>query len=64
MSSFSKRVAIYARYSTEHQRDASLEDQIALCKERADREGWKIVKIYQDAAISGQSLNRPSYQTF
>ena len=62
MDLFSKRVAIYARYSTEHQREASLEDQIALCKERAEREGWQIVKIYQDAAIYGKSLNRPNYQ--
>ena len=62
MNSFSKRVAIYARYSTQHQPQASLEDQIALCKERADREGWQVVKVYQDAAISGKSLDRTNYQ--
>ena len=30
--------AIYARYSSDLQRDASIEDQIRLCKERAKRE--------------------------
>ncbi len=31
-------IAIYARYSTDMQRDASIEDQIRLCQERADKE--------------------------
>ncbi len=33
------RVAIYARYSSDSQRDASIEDQIRVCRQRADREG-------------------------
>ena len=36
------RVCIYARYSSDKQREASIEDQVRLCEERAAREGWKV----------------------
>lgn len=56
------RVAIYARYSSDNQRDASIEDQVRLCKERAAKEGWLVSNIYTDHAISGASLMRPGVQ--
>jgi site-specific DNA recombinase len=56
------RAAIYARYSSDNQRDASVEDQIRLCKERIKREGWRLEQTYTDRAISGASLLRPGYQ--
>ena len=56
------KVAIYARYSTELQREASIEDQIRACQERAKREGWKIVNCYTDHAVSDASLMRPGLQ--
>ena len=56
------KVALYARYSSEHQRDASIEDQLRICRERAEREGWTIVDSYTDRAISGASLLRPGIQ--
>ena len=56
------RVALCARYSSDKQREASIEDQIRLCEERAAREGWKIVQHYTDHAISGASLMRPGIQ--
>jgi site-specific DNA recombinase len=55
--------AIYARYSSDLQRDTSIEDQVRLCKERAKREGWHVVNCYSDHAISGASLLRPGIQT-
>lgn len=55
-------VAIYARYSSDNQRDASIEDQIRVCKHRAEREGWTVVNCYTDHAISGASLMRPGVQ--
>tara|TARA_R110000787_G_scaffold88103_5_gene187254 strand:+ start:62 stop:1804 length:1743 start_codon:yes stop_codon:yes gene_type:complete len=55
-------VALYARYSSDNQRDASIEDQLRLCRERADREGWRIVDSYSDRSISGASLIRPGIQ--
>ena len=57
------RVAIYARYSSEAQRDASIEDQVRVCRVRAEREGWEVVKVLADHAISGATTLRPGYQS-
>ncbi|WP_264997183.1 recombinase family protein, partial [Komagataeibacter xylinus] len=58
------RVALYARYSSDNQRDASIEDQFRICREHAKREKWKIVGAYKDAGISGASMIlRPGIQT-
>ena len=35
-------VAIYARYSSDNQREASIADQFRICREYAKRKGWKI----------------------
>ncbi|MHC1547987.1 recombinase family protein [Phyllobacterium sp. K27] len=56
------KVALYARYSSDNQRDASIEDQLRICRARAEREGWQIVDSYTDRAISGASLIRPGIQ--
>ncbi|RWL93623.1 MAG: recombinase family protein [Mesorhizobium sp.] len=57
------RVALYARYSSDSQRDASIEDQLRLCREQAAREGWSVAGTYEDAAISGAStVLRPGIQ--
>ncbi|NQV79365.1 MAG: recombinase family protein [Alphaproteobacteria bacterium] len=57
------RAAIYARYSSDNQRDASIEDQVRLCKARIDHEGWQLASTYSDRAISGSStFLRPGYQ--
>ena len=55
-------VALYARYSSDNQREASIEDQLRLCRERAEREGWRIADSYSDRSISGASLIRPGIQ--
>ncbi|GGB13394.1 resolvase [Brucella endophytica] len=56
------RAALYARYSSDNQRDASIEDQLRLCRARAEREGWTVLDSYTDRAISGASLLRPGVQ--
>ncbi|WP_413989096.1 recombinase family protein [Labrys okinawensis] len=57
------RAALYARYSSDSQRDASIEDQFRLCREHASLEGWSVAGSYQDAAISGAStVLRPGFQ--
>jgi site-specific DNA recombinase len=56
------RVGIYARYSSDNQRDASIEHQVRSCRTRADREGWSVVEIFDDRAISGTEALRPGYQ--
>ncbi len=45
-----KRVAIYIRVSTSKQ---DTENQRRELEAVADRSGWKIVKVYEDAGISG-----------
>ena len=58
------RVALYARYSSDNQRDASIEDQLRICREKAEREKWTTVSTYKDAGISGASMIlRPGIQT-
>ena len=56
------RVAVYARYSSENQREASIEDQTRNCEKRATQEGWSVTHRYQDKAISGSTNVRPGYQ--
>jgi site-specific DNA recombinase len=56
------RTVIYARYSSDLQRDASIEDQVRLCRERIDREGWTYLHAYTDRAQSGASTLRRAYQ--
>jgi len=56
------RVAIYARYSSDMHSQASIEDQIRLCDERARSAGGMIVQTYTDHAISGASMMRPGIQ--
>ena len=57
------RAAIYARYSTDMQRAASIEDQARNCRKRADAEGWEIVATFADEAITGSDASRPQYQS-
>jgi len=45
------RAVLYARYSSDQQREASLEDQLRLCRERITAEGWHLVQVFQDRAL-------------
>jgi site-specific DNA recombinase len=51
-----KTAAIYARYSSDLQKDRSIDDQIALCKEIALRNGYSVAEIFTDRAKSGASM--------
>jgi DNA invertase Pin-like site-specific DNA recombinase len=56
------RAAIYARMSTDKQSDTSPEDQIARCREYAERHGWHVLDelVVAEHGISGASRhNRP-----
>jgi DNA invertase Pin-like site-specific DNA recombinase len=56
------RVALYARYSSDRQSENSIDDQLRICRERVEREGWEVVHVFQDAAISGATNTRPGFQ--
>jgi hypothetical protein len=45
------KVAIYARYSSDNQRDASIADQLRICREFAARQGWTVTQEFTDQAI-------------
>ncbi|MBM5811956.1 MAG: hypothetical protein FJ191_08345 [Gammaproteobacteria bacterium] len=57
------RAATYARYSSDQQRESSLEDQQRNCHARATREAWEVVRDFTDAAISGSTTERPGYRS-
>src|SRR5690348_4299580 len=56
------RAVIYARFSSELQRNESIEDQVEVCRREAERQDWTVVKVYADRALSGASRFRPQYQ--
>jgi DNA invertase Pin-like site-specific DNA recombinase len=56
------RTALYARFSTDRQSEASVEDQFRVCERLAGREGFDIVHRFEDRGISGGTTKRPGYQ--
>jgi site-specific DNA recombinase len=56
------RVALYARYSSDLQNAASIDDQLRDCRAFVERQGWTVVTEYHDRALSGASLLRPGLQ--
>ena len=57
------RAALYARYSSHLQREASIEDQFRICRHHAERAGWTVAETYSDSRISGDSMIlRPGVQ--
>lgn len=53
---------IYARYSSSAQRDVSIDDQVAACNDYAAQQGYTVLQIYADRAISGTTDQRPEFQ--
>ena len=56
------RGVIYARYSSDAQREESIDAQIRENKAYAERHGIEIVGIYIDRALSAKTDNRPEFQ--
>ena len=53
---------IYARYSSDNQREESIEGQLRECKEFAEANDMTIVDTYIDRALSAKTDNRPDFQ--
>ncbi len=53
---------IYARYSSDNQREESIDGQIRECKEFAQKNDIRIIDTYIDRALSAKTDNRPSFQ--
>ena len=57
------KCVIYARYSSDGQREESIEGQLRECSEFAKRKGYTIINTYTDRALSGKRAdNRPQFQ--
>ena len=55
------RAVIYARYSSESQREESIEGQLRECYEFARRNKYIVLEEYIDRAISGTTDKRPDF---
>jgi DNA invertase Pin-like site-specific DNA recombinase len=49
------KAIIYARFSSDKQRESSIEDQANICKVFAEREGFQVLAVYTDEGISGST---------
>lgn len=58
------RIAVYARYSSDNQREASIDDQVRRCREFVERAGGTVDPnlVFADHAVSGASLQRPAFE--
>ena len=57
-----QKAAIYARFSSENQRDESIDAQISAIEDYARHNNIVIVKTYIDRAKSATTAERPSFQ--
>jgi len=56
------RAVVYARFSSDNQRDESIDAQLRAINEYADKNNIKIVKVFADRAKSATSDKRPEFQ--
>ena len=54
---------IYARFSSDNQREESITAQVRACTEYARRKGYPVVKVYTDEARSATTDDRPGFLT-
>ena len=57
-----KTAVIYARYSSDNQTEQSIEGQLRVCQEYAQRNDILILETYIDRAMTGTNDNRPDFQ--
>ena len=56
------KAVIYARYSSDNQREESIEGQIRECTAFAEKNGMTVLRHYIDRAYSAKTDNRPEFQ--
>ena len=57
-----RKAVIYARYSCEKQTEQSIEGQLRVCNEFAERNGYTVIHNYIDRAVSGKTDKREQFQ--
>ena len=55
------KAVIYARYSSDSQREESIDGQIRECTQYCEKNGITIVNHYIDRAFSAKTDNRPEF---
>ena len=56
------KAVIYARYSSDNQREESIGGQLRENKAFAEKNGIEIIGTYIDRALSAKTDNRPEFQ--
>ena len=56
------KAVIYARYSSDNQREESIEGQLRECRAFAEKNDVQIIGTYIDRAYSAKTDNRPEFQ--
>lgn len=56
------RAVIYARYSSDRQREESIEGQLRVCEDFAQKNDLMVVDTYIDRALTARTDRRPAFQ--
>lgn len=56
-----EKAVIYARYSSDNQRDASIDQQIKACEKYAIAQDLQVIRTYDDRALTGKTDKRPGF---
>ena len=55
------KVVIYARYSSDKQTEQSIEGQLRVCHEYAEKNEYMVIGEYIDRALTGTTDKRPEF---
>jgi DNA invertase Pin-like site-specific DNA recombinase len=57
-----RRVALYARFSSDRQNEASVDDQLDRCRRWVAERGGTVAHAFADRAVSAASMDRPGWR--
>lgn len=57
-----KKIVVYARFSSENQREESIDAQLRACRDYARSHKYLVIGEYVDRAFTGTNDNRPEFQ--
>ena len=57
-----KKAVAYCRFSSDLQREESIDAQVRAIKEYCDKKEIQLLKVYADEGISGTTDERPQFQ--
>ncbi|MGX4583027.1 recombinase family protein [Paenibacillus chitinolyticus] len=57
-----KRAAAYCRFSSDNQRDESIDAQVRAIEDYCKKNGYELIKVYADRAKTATSDRRPEFQ--